>query len=416
MPKKVSWRYNKNPHQREFHSDDVAKYLHLSAGMGAGKTHALIMKLIKLSFINRDMPGGLLCPTYGDFKRDVKPLFEEILEDHRIKYTYRDTKFRFPWTKAPLYVVTGKNKIRGPNWAYGGINEVTLIPYVRYREFIARIRLKDARCSQIVSCGTPEGFGTEYHEHFIEKPFSPKVRVIYGSTYDNQQNLSEDYIDSLKASFDNVMLDAYLKGLFVNMVGNRFYYSYDQRCEDSSIQPFNRGEDVHVAIDFNVEHMTATVWRFDGFRLEGIDEVVIPNNANTNRMCDELKRRGYLPSNTTIYPDPSGNSRRTSGQSDVEIIRQHGYMDVKFRTKAPGFRQRQLNANNLFDKGQVKIHPDRMPAMKKDFLAVTQDPATAEKVKDNPKLTHASDGFDYMADHLFPFSGKRAQVIVERYR
>jgi hypothetical protein len=97
-------------------------------------------------------------------------------------------------------------------------------------------------------------------------------------------------------------------------------------------------------------------------------------------------------------------------------LKQAGYKDIRYKPSAPQFRTRQLNGNNLLEKGTVKIHPDKMPVMKRDFLAVTQDPATAEKNKDNPKLTHASDGFDYMVDLLFPFSGRRSGTTTSRYR
>lgn len=415
MGRHVKWRYRKNRHQKEYQADTHSKFLHLSGGFGSGKTYALCMKLFQLSYINRDLPGGLMCPTYGEFNRDVRPLMEEILDFHRVKYSFKSMKFRFPWSRAPLYVVTGKQKIRGPNWAYGGINEVTLIPFERYREFIGRIRLKKSVCPQIASCGTPEGFGTDYHEHLIESPFSPHVRVIYGSTMDNLSNLSDDYVPSLEASFDKVMLDAYLKGLFVNMTGNRFYYSYDNKNEDKTIRPYEDGDLVHFHLDFNVEHMTGGAWRYNG-GLEGFDEIVIENNADTRKMARAMKERGYLPDNTIIYPDPSGDSRSTKGQSDVEILRQEGYYQFKIKPSAPRMRQRQLNAANLMEKGIVKLHPERMKTTRRDFLAVTQDPGTNEKNKDNPKLTHASDGFDYMIDHLFPFSGKRSGVTVQKHK
>jgi len=416
MGKHVSWRYKKVPHQQQFHEDIKSKYLHLSGGFGSGKSYGLIMKAFQLSYINRDVPGGMMCPTYGEFKRDVLPLTEEILDTHRIKYDFVNMKFRFPWSKAPMYVVTGNKKIRGPNWGWGVINELTLIPYIRYREFIGRVRLKRAVCPQIASCGTPEGYGSDYYEHLIEKPFSDKIKVVYGSTRANAHNLSEDYIPSLTSAFDKVMLDAYLEGLFVNMLGNRFYYNYTEKNEDRTILPFDREnlEPVLVSLDFNVEHMTAGVWRYDGFRLQGIDEIVIPNNADTDKMCQAMKERGYFPDNTTIYPDTSGKNRRTSGKTDIEIIRGHGYSNIEYKSQAPQFRVRQLNGNNLLEKKRIKIHPDRMPTHKRDFLAVTQDPGTLQKVKDNPKLTHASDGFDYMTDLLFPFSGRRSGVIVQR--
>ncbi len=415
--KHVSWRYNKNPHQLEFHKDIKSKFLHLSGGFGSGKTYALCYKAIQLSYLNKDIPGGFIAPDFADLEKDVLPTMEDILTAHKITYKYRAGRyFQFPWTKSKLYLASGKKRIRGPNWGYACINELTLIPYLRYREIIGRVRLKKARYPQIASSGTPEGFGSDYHEHLIEKPFSDKARVIFGSTRANKHNLSEDYIPSLMSSFDKVMLDAYVDGLFVNMVGNRFYYAYTDRNEDKNIAEYQEGEAVHVCIDFNVEYMTATVWRFDGYTLRGIDEIEIRNNADTEKMCAELIRRGYMPDNTVIYPDPSGNSRRTSGKSDIQIIRNYGFKEIRVKPSAPQFRQRQLNANNLLAKGIVKINPDKMPAMKRDFLAVTQDPATTEKIKENPKLTHASDGFDYMVDHLFPFSGKRSGVLVQRYR
>lgn len=415
MGKHVSWNYRKNPHQREFQQDLITKFLHLSGGFGSGKTYGLVMKCFQLSYINRDIPGGLMCPTFGDFKRDFLPLAEEILADHRIKYDYTNMKFRFPWSKAPMYVVTGNKKIRGPNWGWGVINELTLIPYIRYREFIGRVRLKRAPYPQIASSGTPEGFGSDYHEQLIEKPFSDKIRVIYGSTKANAHNLSEDYIPSLTAAFDKVMLDAYLEGLFVNMVGNRFYYNYGNKNKDATLK-VDDDLPVHAMMDFNVEHMTTTIWQFQGGRFCAVDEIVIANNADTGKMCDLMIERGYTPDRTTIYPDPSGTHRRTSGKADVQIIKDRGFYDVKVRPSAPGFRQRQLNANNLFDKGTVVVNPVKCPTLDRDFLAVTQDPGTNEKIKTNAKLTHASDGFDYGIEHLFPFSGRRSGAAVTKFR
>ena len=413
---KLNFHYDKNKHQQDFHDDVTSKFLHLSGGFGSGKTYGLCMKAIQLSYINKDIPGGLVAPDFAEMEKDVYPTLDEIMFTHRVKYEYRAGRYiQFPWTRAKLYLASGKKRIRGPNWGYALINELTLMPYMRYREAIGRVRLKHSICPQIASSGTPEGFGTDYHEHLIEKPFSPNVRVIYGSTHDNAQNLNEDYIGSLTSSFDKVMLDAYLKGLFVNRVGNRFYYAYDHRCEDKTIPGFQEGEQVYCAMDFNVEHMTATLWRFDG-RLRGFDEIVLLNNASTEKMCDEMKRRGYFPDNTVIFPDTAGKSRRTSGQSDIEILKREGYRDIRYKPAAPHFRTRQLNAANLMEKGYTKINPDKMPAMKRDFLAVTQDPATTEKNKDNPKLTHASDGFDYMVDLVFPFSGRRSGVTTTKYR
>jgi hypothetical protein len=417
---KLRIRYKRNPHQNEFHSDISTKLLHLSTGFGGGKSYAAVMKAFQLSQLNPGVSGGLLCPTYAEFKKDMLPLFEMICEENRIKYNYHQTEhyFRFPWSRGRLYVASAEKKLRGPNWGYCVINEVTLIPLMRYREALGRVRDKRSVISQIASVGTPEGTGSEYYEFFIEKPpTDPRLttRVIYGDTRDNADNLDPSYIPMLEASYDKTMLDAYLRGLWVNMNGNQFYYSYDQKKnEDRSIQ-HNPNETVHAFMDFNVQFMTVTLWHFDGQRLRGFDEIVIENNASTDTMCRRMKERGYTPERTIIYPDPAGRARKTTGQPDHVVLRNNGY-EIRIKGQAPLMRQRQLNTNNLLDKTLIQFNPDAMPTFRRDLQAVEQDPITLEKVKKNPKLTHASDGFDYGCDIIFPFSGKRTETRVVKFR
>jgi hypothetical protein len=162
-------------------------------------------------------------------------------------------------------------------------------------------------------------------------------------------------------------------------------------------------------MDFNVDFMTATCWHFDGASLTGFDEIVLPQNADTKKMCDALKARGYRPDVTSIYPDPASKARSTKGLPDVTILRNEGFTDIKVRLQAPTFRKRQLNMNNLLAKGVIKFNPDKMPTFKRDMAGVAQDPVTLEKDKSNPRLTHASDGVDYMTDILFPLSGEKPQ-------
>ncbi len=415
----AGFQYNKNSHQKEFEDDLVSKFLHLSTGFGGGKSHGLVMKSLRLSAINRHLAGGLVCPSYADFKRDLLPLFEEIFYDNDKKFYYngQDHYFKFPWSRGKLWVASGEKKLRGPNWAYACINELTLLPLVRYKEVIGRVRLKASVCPQIASVGTPEGMASEYYDVFIEKPWK-NLRIIYGDTRDNAENLDETYVQSLEDSYDDVMLDTYLKGLWVNMTGNRFYYSYDpDKHLDKEIKQREYAT-VHVSMDFNVDPMTCVCWNFDGIKLSAFDEITIPGNkdgADTNQICIALKKRGYDPEACVVYPDPAGKARSTNGKPDHKILEEHGFT-LRKKAKAPLVRQRQLNVNNVLNKGYVKINPDKCPGLKKDFMSVELDPVTLEKVKKNKKLTHYSDGFDYMCDILFPYSGKKPETRIQRIR
>ena len=401
--------YRRNIAQKIFHDDDLTKFLHLSGGYGSGKSFALIQKLFKLSLKNRNLSGGLVCQSYADFKRDIKELMDQICVENKIKYTYHGSEhyYKFPWTTGKLFVTTAEKPIKGPNWAFAGINELTLIPIERYREIIARVRLKKAPCPQVVSCGTPEGLLSGYYDFFIENP-KANSKVVYANTRDNLSNLSPDYIDSLKSAYDEQSLKAYLEGEFINRAGNAFYYAYSKDKNEDKTMEENTEYPVLVSMDFNVDPMVATIWQWqlDG-SLGAVNELILRQNADTNKMCNALKDQGYTPDRTEIFPDPAGRARSTKGQPDHQILRNNGFTDLRIKNSAPSFRKRQLNTNNLFEKKKLKVNPVKCPWMRKDLMRVTQDKSTLEKEKTNPELTHSSDGLDYMCDILFPFSGTK---------
>lgn len=420
---KLRVRYKRNAHQAEFDEDLTSTFLHLSTGYGGGKSYALVMKALKLSMLNAPYSGGLMAPTYSELKRDIIPIFDDIFEANNltryVKYHGTEHWYQFPWTKGKLYLFSGDVKLRGPNLGYFLINESTLIKAERYKEAIGRVRVKGAPYPQIASVGTPEGVGNYVYEMFVDKPM-PGSKIIYGDTRNNIENLNPGYITALENSYDKLTLDAYLRGLWVNMNGNQFYYAYRPEVnEDKSIVRIP-GEEVHCFLDFNVQYMTATLWHrlrtpYGVERLLGFDEIMIENNADTYRMITALQQRGYTASNTTIYPDPAGKARKTSGKADHQILREAGYQ-VSARSAAPRMRERQLNVNNLLDKAQIVFNPNTMPTLRRDLQAVEQDTASLEKVKSNPKLTHASDGLDYGCDILFPFSGKREKSGIIKIR
>ena len=414
---KLNVRYKRNSHQVEFDEDLTSPFLHLSTGFGGGKSFALVMKALKLSALNAPYAGGLMAPTYSELKRDIIPIFDDIFEQNNltryVKYHGTDHYYTFPWTKGRLYLFSGEVKLRGPNLGYFLINESTLIKHERYKEAIGRVRVKGAPYPQIASVGTPEGIGNYVYETFVEKPMEGS-RIIYGDTRNNAENLSDTYIQSLEHSYDKKMLDAYLRGLWVNMNGCQFYYAFTDANEDKTIQRVEH-EITHCFLDFNVQRMTATMWHQIGGRLLGFTEIVIPDNADTNKMVNALLANEFTPDNTIIYPDPAGKNRRTSGNSDHIILRNAGF-EVRAKPAAPRMRARQLNVNNLLDKHVIIFNPDKMPTMRKDLRAVEQDPHTFEKVKKNEALTHASDGLDYGCDILYPMSGKREKSDIIKFR
>lgn len=398
--------------------------MHLSGGYGSGKSFSLAMKLFDLSWLNRPHPGGLMCPSFQDYKRDMLPAMEAILEKHRlidhVKYNKSEFRWQFPWNPRPLYVVSAEKKLKGPNWAYAGVNELSLCPFERYRELMARVRVRNAKVPQIASVGTYEGIYPEYDDFFWDKA-NEKSRVIQASTRANQANLEDGYIEMLESAYDSRMVQAYIDGERVSLTGNAFYYGYRPDRNDRPNYPVPDREVLEylITIDFNVDPMCAGVWIrtpkggvvcIDQVKLEGMQ------GYDTRQLGQALIARGYTGSNSVLFPDPAGQARSTKGLPDVDQLKAMGFTDIRIKASAPRMRVRQLTANNLLEKGLVLIDPVKAPDMKKDLMKVTQDPVTLEKVKVNPKLTHFSDGMDYMLDILFPWSGRRAEIREHKIR
>jgi hypothetical protein len=307
-----------------------------------------------------------------------------------------------------------------------------LISHERFKETIGRVRVKHSPHPQIASSGTPEGTAHWLHEVFVESPMK-NSRIIYGDTRNNLANLSDDYVSTMEDSFDSIMLDAYLRGLFVNMKGNRFYYAYDPKRNDDDTIEQVEGAEVLVSLDYNVSPMIATLWNVitmtnksgvpllnaQGFpieRAQAFDSIVIEDGADTVKMSAAFYAHGLDPEMTTIFPDPAGNARSTKGAPDNIQLKNKGWNKIRVKLSAPQFRKRQIAVNNMLAKGLIKLHPIKCKPLKKDFEAVEQDKATFEKIKDNPKLTHASDGCDYFVDIRFPLSGQKPETRSTKYR
>ena len=251
--------YNPLPSQRTFHNDLETDVLIFAGGLGSGKSYALVQKLLHLSYINKGFAGGVLCPTVADFKRDILPLFEQTFAENGLqdvcRYKRGDTCFIFPWTDKPLYVFTGERPIAGPNLAYCGINEPSLIKEIRVNEMMRRVREKSAPVKQRAMAGTLEDH-LGWLQDFIEQhEKSGKLRLVNASTAQNV-HLDPEYYQHLKDTLDPLSFRLFAEGEMIRLGSNVFYYSFSQDnnlCKteyDPNLQLF-------VNVDFNVGNMTA---------------------------------------------------------------------------------------------------------------------------------------------------------------
>lgn len=402
--------YDPLPSQKPVFDDDSTEIIMHSAGLGSGKSYNLCMKLLKLSRLNKGHSGGLLCPSYAMFKKDIYPTFQDIFESSGIPrgkywdYNSQDKTYSFIWTNKPLYIFTAENEIAGPNLGYGGINEYSLCPWERVNQFLRRVRT-DSPFKQKILAGTPEdrhGWLMDYVNMMNEQEQKNpgKFKIIFGDTTENKY-IDQDYAKTLEYMLDKKALQVFKEGRIIKISGDLFYYSFDRSKHVYEIIEIPKSQHVYANLDFNVGRMTCTFAHRIGNRVYFFDEFELLGNSDTLQAAQEIIKR--YGKNVTITIDASGKNRRTSGASDYQILLQSGFNkdQIRFKSVNPRFRERQLLVNGKFDKNEIIISP-KCKILIKDLEQVEQSKLTFEKIKDKDgKLTHSSDTLDYFIDYEF---------------
>lgn len=411
-------KYSPFETQSKVFDNDKTLTIMQSMGLGGGKTYSLAMKLLKLSQQNKHLAGGILSPSYPDFKKDILPTFELILETNKIKYKYHKTEkwFRFPWSRAPLYAFTAEKPIAGPNLAYCGINEFSLIHFDRISEMLRRVRIASAKNMQRILVGTPEDVHG-WLEEFISKQGQrgeDKFQIYYGPTSENT-HIVEGYVDDLESMLDPRSLEVFRDGKIARIGGDYFYYSFSKEKNISQEAQYDRNIIVHVGLDFNVGYMAASFSHKIAEHQVFFDELLLEGNSNTYTMAKAL-RELFPIEQVLITCDASGASRKSSAMekalTDIAILEDAGFQ-VRAKRQNTRLRRRQIQMNGLLHHGRIIINP-KCKHLIKDFDKCKQKNDFTKDEGTDKKMSHFSDGADYVCDFEHPLEifQKQSRSIV----
>lgn len=400
---KVKIDYEKLPYQELFHASTKPK-VYLSTGYGGGKTYALCMKALQLMDRNRGINGGILAPDLKMFKRDVLPTFEEIAERNKFDFKFNkvDSVMHFPNAKSSVYVFHSEDEgrsIRGPNLGWGLINEVTLVSESAFKAFLARIRVKEAPFRQLAMSGTPEGFNWTY-DYFIATP-REDTDIFFGDMRLNTY-VADDYAKTLVDSYDDLLVEQFVGGKFVNTNGLAAVYKFDRHQHTRPDVEYDETLPVWVNIDFNVAPMAATLWNRTAYGLAAFDELRL-DNSDTMELAQEIKKRVGVEA--ILFPDPAGNARSTKSQkTDIQILREAGFEDIRFHRSIRSVKDCLSATNVFFQKNRAILNSKRCKNTIQDLEQCILKPGTNELDKSDSKRTHWLDGLKNMIHYEFPIT------------
>lgn len=376
-------------------------------GFGSGKTFVGCLDLLIFAGRHPGTVQGYFAPTYRDIRDTFWPTLDEAasLLGFAIKVKKADKEVDLYRGRAYYGTIVCRSmddpaSIVGFKIARALVDEIDTMTRDKaqdaWRKIIARMRLVIAGVvNGIGVTTTPEGFRFVY-EAFGKEP-GPDYGMVQASTYENEQYLPPDYIQSLRDTYPQELIDAYIEGRFVNLTSGTVYRNYDREGHRSA-ETLRPGEPVHVGQDFNVGAMASVVFveRPDGWH--AADE--LKHLADTPHLIDTLKER-YEGRAVYVYPDASGGSRRSvnASESDVALLRRAGFK-VRAKDANPPVKDRVLSVNTAFAKQRLWVNDTACPTW-----AEALEQQAYDKNGEPDKTTghdHANDAAGYFVHWTMP--------------
>ena len=374
-------------HQREF-INSTHTHTALIGGFGSGKSHVGVAKTIikKLQYPNTNVAYYL--PTYGLINDVAFPKFIQQLQLYGIEFTVNRSENIIKIGKSNIILrnMSDPERIIGYEVGYSLIDETDALSKDKMSDVFMKIigrnrsKLPNGHINQTDVVGTPEGFKW-LHEFFVKNSTESKA-IIKAKTYDNPF-LPAGYIQTLRETYTEAQVNAYLNGEFVNINSDSVYKSYNRKAHRTDVIPM-LNEMLYVGLDFNITNMNAVVHVKRNAKLYAVGE--IHACYNTQSLCDALKEN-YPNHEIIINPDASGNARTTSGASDFSILKQNG-LTIDAPKKNPNVNERVNSVNLAFQNDNYYINDKLCP----NYAEALENQSYKNGVPDK------SSGFDHITE------------------
>jgi len=348
------------------------KYRAYVGGFGSGKTFVGCLDLLIFASQNPKTVQGYFGTSYPSIRDIFYPTFTEaaemmgfrvdIIESHKEVHLYRG---RVYYGTIICRSMDNPASIVGFKIARALVDEIDTMPKSKakqaWQKIIARLRLKvEGVINRVAVTTTPEGFGFVY-DTFANKP-TKSYSMVQASSYENAAFLPDDYIESMTESYSKELVEAYINGNFVNLTAGTIYSNFD-RVLNNSNEVEDGAEPLFIGMDFNVNNMSAIVHVKRKGQPVAVDEIL--GVADTPAMIEILKSR-YEGRQISIFPDASGNSRKTvnASETDISMLQSAGF-DVYNNAANPRVKDRINSMQSAFlnAKGErfYKVNVEKCP-------------------------------------------------------
>jgi phage terminase large subunit len=404
--------FNLNTPQSQF-LNLPQKYRALVAGYGTGKSVTGCVSSLTHYWEHPKVNQGYFAPTYPQIRDIYFPTIEEVAFYMGLRVDIKESNKEVHIYNGRFYRGTTicrsmekPSTIIGFKIGHAHIDEIDVLDAKKakeaWRKIIARLRWMDGAIKNGADVTTtPEGFKETYRLFVQEIQKNPKLADSYGlvqaSTYQNEANLPEDYIQSLIDTYPEALIDAYLRGQFVNLTSGTVYRSYN-RVTHNSTETIQPNDILRIGMDFNVQKMAAT---FYVVRPNGWHAVAeLKDLLDTPDMIRVIKEK-YQGHRMIVYPDATGKNREANNAStsDIALLRMAGF-EVKAHSLNPAVKDRINSTNKQFEVGHLWVNAKECPTVASNFEQQAYDDNGEPDKKGG--FDHQNDASTYPIAYEFP--------------
>jgi PBSX family phage terminase large subunit len=376
------------------------------AGYGSGKTTALLARaMIDKFVIAPDSDIAIYNPTYDLIRLNIVPRLEHLLnkmpvlwKHDKISNTIKINNFG----KIIFRTLDNPDRIVAYEVFRSYVDELDTLPSKKAEEawnkIIARNRqvVKSKAENRVYAFSTPEGFKFCYKMWVKNAKENKDYQYVTARTSDNPY-LPEPYIQSMRDTYPEPLLAAYLEGKFVNLTSGSVFYAYTRK-ENNTIKTKRLGERLLIGMDFNVGKQCAVVHIERRNKIYAVEELV--DMYDTPAAIKIIKEK-YPRHHITIYPDASGNARKTvnASVSDIKLLRSAGFR-VLAKKKNPFVKDRILATNIALQEKKYFVNASACPELAEAFEQLAYDKnGMPDKASD---LDHLTDAASYLISYRMP--------------
>jgi hypothetical protein len=257
--------------------------------------------------------------------------------------------------------------------------------------------------------GTPKGFNHLHTLWDMGQRGVPGWKSWQFRTSD-APHISQEFLAMMRAQMDPRSYRQEFEASFETVSG-RAYYAFSRTANVAPVE-LSRQHAINITFDFNVNPATAVLWQKVRDEARAWRDVWIEHAGGEATEASASGAKQLLASvhwtgPVRLYGDPAGQSAKTTGPSDHEVIRRlFPAAAWCVPTSAPHIRDRVAAVNTRCKTADGKAHLVVDPLcvhLVNDLEQVTMPMLTdpSEKRK-NPMLTHVSDAFSYAIHFEWP--------------